>query len=250
MSVRLWCYRASWLAQGCLPLLRPFALLLASCGGVPSGSASGSASSLRDGVTLPGRACLNPRSERRLFLHLSGFGWSLRDGVTLLCRFCLRARSERRLFAHLPLRSRRDRSLSSDRYRSRLSRSRSWGDRSRSSDQCRDRSRRDRSRPSGCSRLRRQRAHSPAHREVVVTGCGYTIPPPPPPPPVALVTARGHVVGDLFPLPACGLSGQDERYGIRRLLSFIYPSLLRDGVTLWVVCVFSHSIVTKSPLGS
>ena len=70
-------------------------------------SASGSASSLRDGVTLPVRACLNPRSEHRLFLHLSGFGWSLRDGVTWSGRFCLRARSERRLFAHLPLRSRR-----------------------------------------------------------------------------------------------------------------------------------------------
>ena len=28
--------------------------------------------SLRDGVTLPGRVCLSPRSERRLFLHLSG----------------------------------------------------------------------------------------------------------------------------------------------------------------------------------
>ena len=32
-----WFYRASWLARG-LPLLRPFALLLASCGEVPSGS--------------------------------------------------------------------------------------------------------------------------------------------------------------------------------------------------------------------
>ena len=29
VRVRLWCYRASWLAQGCVPLLRPFALLLA-----------------------------------------------------------------------------------------------------------------------------------------------------------------------------------------------------------------------------
>ena len=29
-------------------------------------------SSVRDGVTLPGRACLSPRSERRLFLHLPG----------------------------------------------------------------------------------------------------------------------------------------------------------------------------------
>ena len=38
LSVRSWCYRASWLAQGCVPLLRPFALLLALCSGVPSGS--------------------------------------------------------------------------------------------------------------------------------------------------------------------------------------------------------------------
>ena len=29
VSVRSWCYRTSWLAQGCVPLLRPFALLLA-----------------------------------------------------------------------------------------------------------------------------------------------------------------------------------------------------------------------------
>ena len=29
VSVRSWCYRASWLARGCIPLLRPFALLLA-----------------------------------------------------------------------------------------------------------------------------------------------------------------------------------------------------------------------------
>ena len=35
-------------------------------------SASVFASSLRDGVTLPGRACLSPRSERRLFPYLPG----------------------------------------------------------------------------------------------------------------------------------------------------------------------------------
>ena len=35
-------------------------------------SASVFASSLRDGVTLPGRVCLSPRSERSLFLHLPG----------------------------------------------------------------------------------------------------------------------------------------------------------------------------------
>ena len=35
-------------------------------------SASVFATSLRDGVTLPGRVCLSPRSERSLFLHLPG----------------------------------------------------------------------------------------------------------------------------------------------------------------------------------
>ena len=35
-------------------------------------SASSFALSLRDGVALPGRVCLSPRSERRLFLHLPG----------------------------------------------------------------------------------------------------------------------------------------------------------------------------------
>ena len=35
-------------------------------------SASVFASSLRDGVTLPGRVCLSPRSERSLFLHFPG----------------------------------------------------------------------------------------------------------------------------------------------------------------------------------
>ena len=28
VNARSWCYRASWLAQGCVPLLRPFALLV------------------------------------------------------------------------------------------------------------------------------------------------------------------------------------------------------------------------------
>ena len=35
-------------------------------------SASSFALSLRDGVILPGRVCLRPRSEQRLFLHLPG----------------------------------------------------------------------------------------------------------------------------------------------------------------------------------
>ena len=38
MGVCSWFYRASWLVQGVSPLLRPFALPLVSCGGVPSGS--------------------------------------------------------------------------------------------------------------------------------------------------------------------------------------------------------------------
>ena len=38
VSVRSWCYRASWLAQGYAPLLRPFAFLLALWSRVPSGS--------------------------------------------------------------------------------------------------------------------------------------------------------------------------------------------------------------------
>ena len=183
MSVRGATAPVGWL-RGVSPRLRPFALLLASCGGVPSGSES-----------------------------------SLRDGITLLGRFCLRSRSGRRLFAHLPLRSRCIRLRSSDRYRSRLGRPRSWGDRSRSSDRYRyhrNRSRRDWSRSSDRSRLRRLRAHSPASQEVGVTGCGFTISSPPP-------VASGHVVGTVPSLPACGLSGQDERSGIfssNRMLVF------------------------------
>ena len=67
-----WLYRASWLAQGCIPLLRLlpyFCVLKRSSFGF---SASGFALSLRDGATLSGRVCLSPRSERRLFLHLPG----------------------------------------------------------------------------------------------------------------------------------------------------------------------------------
>ena len=67
-------------------------------------SASSFALSLRDGVTLPGRVCLSPRSERSLFLHLPGvwFG-SSRWGHPVGSRVSPRSRSERRLFAHLPL---------------------------------------------------------------------------------------------------------------------------------------------------
>ena len=66
-------------------------------------SASSFALSLCDRVTLPGRVCLSPRSERRLFLHHPGV-WleSLRWGTPCRVGVCPRSRSERRLFAHLP----------------------------------------------------------------------------------------------------------------------------------------------------
>ena len=76
LSAVSWWYRSSCLAQGCVPLLRPFVLLLALWSSVPSGSLLlYIAPSLRDEVTLPGRVCLSPRSQRRLFLHLPGV-WS------------------------------------------------------------------------------------------------------------------------------------------------------------------------------
>ena len=52
-----------------LPICPTSSVLRRSSFGI---SASVFASSLRDGVTLPGRVCLSPRSERRLFLHLPG----------------------------------------------------------------------------------------------------------------------------------------------------------------------------------
>ena len=67
-----WLYRASWLAQGCSPaspICPSSSVLKRSSFGI---SASVFASSLRDGVTLPGRVCLSPRSERSLFLHFPG----------------------------------------------------------------------------------------------------------------------------------------------------------------------------------
>ena len=67
-----WFYRTSWLAQGVSPY---FAYCPTSSGLKRSSfgfSTSNFAVSLRDGVTLPGRVCLSPRSERRLFLHLPG----------------------------------------------------------------------------------------------------------------------------------------------------------------------------------
>ena len=55
------------------PPTSPIALLLAFRNGAPSGPLLRVfALSLRDGVTLPGRVCLSPRSDRRLLLHLPG----------------------------------------------------------------------------------------------------------------------------------------------------------------------------------
>ena len=55
------------------PPTSPIALLLAFRTGAPSGPLLRVfALSLRDGVTLPGRVCLSPRSDRRLLLHLPG----------------------------------------------------------------------------------------------------------------------------------------------------------------------------------
>ena len=67
-----WFYRASWFVGGSPPT-SPIALLLACRIGAPSGPLLRVvALSLRDGVTLPGRVCLSPRSDRRLLLHLPG----------------------------------------------------------------------------------------------------------------------------------------------------------------------------------
>ena len=55
------------------PPTSPIALLLACRIGAPSGPLLRVfALSLRDGVTLPGRVCLSPRSDRRLLLNLPG----------------------------------------------------------------------------------------------------------------------------------------------------------------------------------
>ena len=127
-------------------------------------SASVFASSLRDGVTLPGRVCLSPRSERRLFLHLPGV-W-----------------------------------LESSQ----------WGH------------------PVG----------SILSQISIGTKTLCT--------PSLVVSAKPSRWGHPFRVVWRFLRTRSER----RLLPFIYLSLLRDGVTLRVMCVFSHSIVTKSTLDS
>ena len=72
VSVCSWFYHASWLARvysPASPICPTSSVLKRSSFRI---SASVFASSLRDGVTLPGRVCLSPRSERSLFLHLPG----------------------------------------------------------------------------------------------------------------------------------------------------------------------------------
>ena len=245
MSVRSWCYRASWLAQGCLPLLRPFALLLASCGGVPSGSllrvprqvfAMGSPFRVEP-VSILDRNV----DSSSTFLVLVGvfvMGSPCRVGFvseldrnedtlrTFTCGHVAISRGLRNatglgLATLVPGVTGLD---------PRIDAGTALGVTGRVL----------RAAPGCVVSVRIPQLVGRSGWPVAVARF----------PPVALVTSRGHVVGDLPPLPACGLSIQDERYGIQRLLPFIYPSLLCDGVTLRVVCVFSHSIVTKSPLGS
>ena len=98
-----WFYRASWLAGvspyfACCP---PSSVLKRSSFGI---SASGFALSLRDGVTLPGRVCLSPRSDRRLLLHLPGV-WleSSRWGHPVGSWFVPDLGRNEDLLAHLPL---------------------------------------------------------------------------------------------------------------------------------------------------
>ena len=67
-------------------------------------SASNFTLSLRDGVTLPGRVCLSPRSKRRLFLHLPGV-WleSSRWGHPVGSGFVPDLDRNEDFLAHLPL---------------------------------------------------------------------------------------------------------------------------------------------------
>ena len=99
-----WFYRASWLVGG-LPPTSPVALLLAFRNGAPSVSLLRVfALSLRDGVTLPGRVCLSPRSDRRLLLHLPGVCFeSSRWGHPVGSRFVPDLDRNEDLLAHLPL---------------------------------------------------------------------------------------------------------------------------------------------------
>ena len=81
VSVRSWCYRASWLAQVCIPLLRPFALLLAFWGGVPSGSLlrfSRQVFAMGSPFPVEPVSVLDRNEVSSSTFRV--FGWSLRDG--------------------------------------------------------------------------------------------------------------------------------------------------------------------------
>ena len=99
-----WFYRASWLARGSPPYFAccpTSSVLKRGSFGI---SASGFALSLRDGVTLTGRVCLSPRSDRRLLLHLPGV-WleSSRWGHPVGSWFVPDLYRNEDLLAHLPL---------------------------------------------------------------------------------------------------------------------------------------------------
>ena len=87
------------------PPTSPIALLLAFRNGAPSGPLLRVfALSLRDGVTLPGRVCLSPRSDRRLLLHLPGVCFeSSRWGHPVGSWFVPDLDRNEDLLAHLPL---------------------------------------------------------------------------------------------------------------------------------------------------
>ena len=87
------------------PATSPMALLLAFRNGAPSGPLLRVfALSLRDGVTLPGRVCLSPRSDRRLLLHLPGVCFeSSRWGHPVGSWFVPDLDRNEDLLAHLPL---------------------------------------------------------------------------------------------------------------------------------------------------
>ena len=87
------------------PPTSPVALLLAFRNGAPSGPLLRVfALSLRDGVTLPGRVCLSPRSDRRLLLHLPGVCFeSSRWGHPVESWFVPDLDETKTCLAHLPL---------------------------------------------------------------------------------------------------------------------------------------------------
>ena len=93
-----WFYRASWLAQGCIPLLRLLPYFWRSVAEFLRVLCFEFRSKSSRWGPPPGRVCLNPRSERRLFLHLPGVWLVFAMGSPCRVGVCPRSRSERRLF--------------------------------------------------------------------------------------------------------------------------------------------------------